>query len=372
MAVKCQTIIEVMEQLAPKSLAEQWDNVGLQIGHPRADIQKVLVSLDLTEEVIQEAIAHGANMIITHHPFIFQPLKHIRWDLPTGRLIKELIQHEIVLYAAHTNLDIAQQGLNDMLAQKLSLQNIEILSQTGQEKLYKIVVFVPKGHEEQIRDVLSNKGAGWIGNYSHCTFQTPGTGTFKPLEGTNPFIGNIGKIEYTQEYRLETIVPQSDLSKVIKAMIKAHPYEEVAYDIYPLENQGKVFGIGRIGNLQQPISYEDFLQSIKNILNINRLRLSGPIPSSIKRVALCTGSGAQFMHQAARQGGDVYITGDVKYHEAQQAKDLGICLIDAGHFATEVIVIEGLKNYLDAAFIRDKRDVQVISSKVNKDFFEWK
>lgn len=372
MGLKCQSIIEKIEQLAPKKLAYDWDNVGLQIGDPRENIKKILISLDLTEEVIQEAIENKINMIVTHHPFIFKPLKQIRFDQPSGKLIKIMIENKINLYVAHTNLDIANQGLNDMLAEKLSLENIEVLSQREEEKLYKIAVYVPKGYEEELRNVLGNKGAGYIGNYSHCTFQLSGTGTFKPLEGTKPFIGNIGQIEYVDEYRLETIVSQSNLSKVVKAMIKAHPYEEVAYDIYPLENKGKSFGIGRVGYLATPIAYEDFLLKVKKELSIEYLRTAGPKALSIQKVALCTGSGAEFMYQAKRKGADIYITGDIKYHEAQMAKDLDLSLIDAGHFATEIIMIEGLKKYLDQAFQKDKNDVEVMMSKMNKDFFQWK
>ncbi len=363
--------MSIIEKLAPKTLAEDWDNVGLQVGDPRADIKKILVSLDLTEEVLQEAIKEKANMIITHHPFIFKSLKNIRMDLSTGNLIKQLIQKEINLYAAHTNLDITENGLNDMLAEKLSLQHIEVLSTMGQEKLFKIVVFVPKGHEDQIKDVMGKQGAGWIGNYSHCTFQAPGTGTFKPLEGTNPFIGSMGKIEKVEESRVETIVTQKILSKTLNAIIKAHPYEEVAYDIYPLENQGKVYGLGRIGIYEQPMAYDEFLNLLKAILNIEHLRTAGAKKESIKKVALCTGSGAEYIHRAAMLGVDVFITGDLKYHEAQQAKSLGISVIDAGHFATEIIVMEGLKRYLDKELTKAKKNIEVITSKVNKDFIQW-
>jgi dinuclear metal center YbgI/SA1388 family protein len=371
MSIKCQTIMDKLEQLAPKRLAEDWDNVGLQIGDPRADIKKVLVSLDLTKEVVQEAIDYKANMIITHHPLIFKPLRQIRFDLSSGEIIKNLIKNDINVYTAHTNLDKAENGLNDMLAEKLFLKDLEILSPTDKDMLYKIVIFVPKGYEDKIKNIMGNIGAGWIGNYSHCTFQMSGTGTFKPLEGTNAFIGNIGKVEQVEENRIETIVKQRDLSKTIKAVVKAHPYEEVSYDIYPLENKGKLYGLGRIGILDKSLSYSDFLGSIKSSLNLQYLKIAGAKKDYIKKVALCTGSGSEFIHKAAMLGVDAYITGDIKYHEAQQAKDLNILVVDASHFATEVIVMDGLKKYLDDEFSKDKRNIEVVVSKVNSDFIEW-
>ncbi|WP_213818416.1 Nif3-like dinuclear metal center hexameric protein [Garciella nitratireducens] len=371
MSIKCQNVMNIIEKLAPKILAEDWDNVGLQVGDPRADIEKILICLDLTEEVLKEAIQEKANMIITHHPFIFKPLKNIRMDLSSGNIIKQLIKKEINLYTAHTNLDIAENGLNDMLAEKLSLKYIETLFPIRQEKLFKIVVFVPKGYEDKIRDAMGKQGAGWIGNYSNCTFQTLGTGTFKPLNGTNPFIGSMGKIEKVEEVRIETIVTQKNIFKTLNAIIKVHPYEEVAYDIYPLENQGKKYGLGRIGEYEQFISYEEFLSILKSTLKIKHLRIAGVRKEFIKKVALCTGSGAEYMNRAAMLGADIFITGDLKYHEAQQAKNLNMTVIDAGHFATESIVMEGLKKYLDKEFIGMKKNIDIIVSKVNRDFIQW-
>ena len=310
-------------------------------------------------------------MIITHHPFIFKPLKHIRIDLPTGEIISKIIKNNLHIYVAHTNLDKAQNGLNDMLAERLSLRNLKILAPTDQEHLYKIVVFVPKGYEDKIKTIIGNIGAGCIGNYSHCTFQMAGIGTFKPLKNTNPFIGSVGKVAQVEEQRIETIVTKKDLSKTLKAIIKAHPYEEVAYDIYPLENIGTSYGLGRIGELDESLSYNDFLDKIKKTLSLQYLKIAGIKKESIKKVALCTGSGSEFMHKASIQGADAYITGDLKYHEAQQAKNLGILVVDASHFATEIIVMDGLKKYLDEEFSKDKREMQVVVSKVNSDFIEW-
>lgn len=363
--MKCKEIMDIMEKLAPRELAESWDNVGLQIGDMEDGIKKILVTLDVTEEVVDEAIEKDIDMIISHHPFIFKPINNIIVGDPKGRIIKKLIKNDINLYVSHTNIDIAENGLNDMLAKKLNLENISILSPSQKEKFYKIAVFVPLGHEDKVRAALGNAEAGWIGNYSHCTFQTKGIGTFKPLEGANPFIGQVDEIEKVDEYRIETIVSQGNLSNTIKKMKEAHPYEEVAYDVYPMELEGKVSGLGRIGELENPKEYEDFINDIKDILEVDNIRMAGIKKDKIKKVGLCTGSGAEFMADASKAGADLYITGDVKYHEAQMAEELDILLIDAGHFSTEIIFIDGVKEYLD-----DKlSNIDIIKSQVNEDVF---
>lgn len=365
--MKCKEIIGIMEKIAPEELAESWDNVGLQIGNKEDDIKRVLVTLDITEQVVDEAIEGNIDMIISHHPFIFKPISSITMNDSKGKLINKLIKNDINLYVSHTNMDIADDGLNDMLAKKLQLKNIKVLSPTTSEKLYKIAVFVPEGYEDDVRAALGNSEAGWIGNYSHCTFQTKGTGTFKPLEGASPFIGKIDDIEKVDEYRIETIVTQRNLSNAINKMIEAHPYEEVAYDIYPLEIEGKVSGLGRIGELENPMESETFINSLKTILNIDIIRVAGIKKDKIKKVGLCTGSGIEFMKDAAKAGADVYISGDVKYHEAQMAEDLNILLIDAGHYSTEMIFIEGVKAYLDKEI--GVENIEVINSQVNEDVF---
>lgn len=371
MSIKCQTIIEIIERLAPKSLAEEWDNIGLQIGDPEVEVEKILISLDLTEEVVEEAIDNKVDMIVTHHPFIFKPLKSIRTDLASGKLIKKIIKNDINLYTAHTNLDKAKNGLNDMLSKKIRLKKVELLLPTDKEMLFKIVVFIPKGFEHKIRGAIGDAGAGWIGNYSHCTFSTLGIGTFKPLEGSNSFIGEKGKIEKVEEYRMETIVTEENLAKTIKAITSSHPYEEVAYDIYPLKNTGYSYGLGRIGKLDKVLSYNDFIGVIKELLNLSYIRVGGVKKEYISKVALCTGSGGELIHRAALLGADAFITGDIKYHDAQFAKELNILVVDAGHFATEIIIMEELKNYLNKEITILNKDIKIITSKTNKDFIEW-
>ena len=223
MPIKCGDLIKVMENLAHPKHAEKWDKIGLQIGDPDSMIKKVMVSLDATLPVIEEGIREKIDLIIVHHTPLFNPLETIRWDQPRGKLIKKLVESNINLYCAHTNLDSVRGGVNDILAEKLELKDIQVLTTGWQEEYYKIVVFVPQGYEDQVRSAMGRQGAGHIGNYSDCTYQVFGTGTFRPLEGTNPFIGETGRLEKAEEYRIETIVPQEKLEGVLKAMVEAHP-----------------------------------------------------------------------------------------------------------------------------------------------------
>lgn len=367
MAEKVQRIINILNQIAPPRLAEKWDNVGLIIGDYSAEVDKVMVALDVTEAVLDEAILQGVQLIIAHHPMIFSELKTIRADQPVGRLILKAIQNGVNIFAAHTNLDIADGGINDLLAKRLGLSEVKPLAVTSTETLYKIVVFVPAGYEEDVRNALGDAGAGWIGNYSHCTFQTVGSGTFKPLAGTQPFIGHEGELEKVKEVRLETIVTAGKLNRALKAMLKIHPYEEVAYDLYPLANEGETLGLGRIGYLAEPTLYREVIARVKDALNIPYLHYAGNLERAIKKVALCSGSGASFIQKAAFQGADLYITGDVKFHEAQLAESLNLALIDAGHYNTEIIVVQYLFDLLVAEKTKESLAFELVQTSVKTD-----
>ncbi|AZR73123.1 Nif3-like dinuclear metal center hexameric protein [Anoxybacter fermentans] len=360
MAEKVQRIVDIINRIAPPHLAESWDNVGLLVGDYSAEVDKVMVTLDVTEEVLDNAIEQDVKLIIAHHPMIFSEIKSIRADQPIGRLIIKAIQNGVNIFAAHTNLDIASGGINDLLAEKLELVEVKPLSVSSTDNLYKIVVYIPAGHEEEIRNALCEAGAGWIGKYSHCTFQASGTGTFKPLEGTNPFIGRKGELEKVKEVRLETIVPESRLNRAIKAMLKCHPYEEVAYDIYPLKNKGEKFGPGRIGYLPEPIPYREIIEKIKQNLNLPYLRYLGDLDRIIHKVALCGGSGASLIHKAAFQGADLYLTGDIKHHDARLAESLGLALIDAGHYWTEVVCVAYLYNVLKEEIDKESLSIELV------------
>lgn len=370
MPVSCQTVISILEKFAPRQSAEEWDSgIGLQIGDPRQKIKSIFLSLDLDMRVLQEAKAAKAEMLVVHHTPFFKPLKNLRSDLPNGRLITEIIKNGMALYTLHTNLDAVSGGVNDVLAAKLKLQDVAILSPGSKQKLYKLVVYTPLEYNEQVRQALSKAGAGWIGNYSDCSFQVKGTGAFKPQEGTDPFIGTIGKLERVEEIRLETIVYEQKLSSVVKAMIKAHPYEEVAYDVYLLANEAVTAGLGRIGQLAEPVTLEKFITIVKENLAIDTLRYCGEKEKMIRKVAVCGGSGMYYWQQALFAGADVLLTADIKYHDAQDAIANGLALVDAGHFATEQPVMPVLADILENGLHR--KDVVLTISKTCTDPFNY-
>ncbi len=364
-------IAAYMEELAPLSFAESWDNVGLQVGAPDREVRRILVALELTTGVVEEAEQAQVNLVVTHHPAIFKPLKALRFDTAAGQRLERLVRAGIGLYAAHTNLDQAPGGTNDTLAAAAGLKEHEVLMKAGEERYLKLVVFVPKGYEDAVRDAMARAGAGHIGNYSHCTFQTPGTGTFLPLEGTNPFLGEQGKLEYADELRLETILPESIAGRVVRAMMEVHPYEEVAYDLYPLANPGRVRGHGRIGRLQQATTLGVLAGRLKEALGIEHLRVVGDLARKVETVAVSAGAGSMVIPHAARRGAQVLITGDVKYHEAQDALDAGLCLIDVGHYASEQIVVRPLAAYLRRRLEQDGLSVEVLEAQAGKDPFRF-
>lgn len=359
-------IFREIETWAPKQLAYDWDHVGLQVGSHQQKVKKVLISLDVLESVVDEAIELGVNLIIAHHPLLFKPLKKIDVNTPQGRTIAKLIKHEISVYAAHTNLDIAEGGVNDLLCQKLQIKTTDHVVPVTEERLYKLKVFVPLDHAREVRDAISQAGAGHIGNYSHCTFQTKGQGTFKPLQGTNPYIGKIDEVEYVDEYKIETIVQESILAKVIQAMIEAHPYEEVAYDIFPLHQIGKSYGLGRIGQLPNQMTVEQLALQVKQVFSLDHVRVIGKHDKNINQVAVIGGSGEKYIHAAKMKGADVLITGDMTFHQAQIAKDIGLVVIDAGHYIEEVMK-EAMQAKLASTF--SNHSVEFIISKVNTNPF---
>ena len=358
--MKLNDLIKQIEKKYPLSLAYDWDNVGLLVGDFESEIKKVLVTLEANENVIDEAIENNVDLIVTHHPFIFKKINKINTKDLKGRLIHKLIKNDIALYSMHTNFDIAFDGLNDYFMEIMGFKNTKILDVTNSQTLYKLAVYVPKTHELVLREALGEAGAGYIGNYSHCTFNTPGIGTFKPDENTNPFIGTVGQIEEVEEVKIETIVPQSILQKTIDKMIKVHPYEEVAYDIYKLENKGESVGLGRYASLDVQTNLQALCEKIKLKLNMNHIRVVGDLNTKIKKVAVVTGAGSDMVRLAKSKNCDVIITGDVKYHEAQDALDMGMTIVDCGHFDTEDIFKDVMKRFLDSV-----EGVEIIRSEIN-------
>lgn len=369
MPVKCRDIISIIDNMAPPYLASKWDNVGLLVGDEDALISSVLVTLDVNNNVIDEAIEQGINLIITHHPFIFSPIKSVNVKNFKERMIHKIISNNINIFSAHTNLDAAQYGINDFLAQKLGLSNVSVLEKTYENKMYKIAVFVPRGYEDIVCEAMTNAGGGHIGNYSRCTFNTKGTGTFMPLDGSKPFIGKIGAVEHVNEVKIETIADSNRVWGIVEAMLKVHPYEEAAYDVYPLVNNAIVFGFGRTGYLASSMSLKELCSKVKSILNIEYVNAVGMLDREIKKVAVCSGSGADFIYRAYTSGCDVYITGDIKYHDACDARDMGIALIDAGHFASENIFMGQLYDYLKEQMNMSGFDTNIALSSKNTNPF---
>jgi dinuclear metal center YbgI/SA1388 family protein len=360
--VKCQTIAGILDELAPKRLAESWDNVGLLVGDGKQKINRVMVCLDVPEWVIEEAVSKDVDMIISHHPMIFNGIKRINADTATGRKLIALIKNNISLYCLHTNFDIVAGGLNDIFARDLGFLNSTVIEETYREKLLKLVVYVPSGHEEDVIGAMCDAGAGYIGKYSSCTFRTSGIGTFEPQEGSKPFIGTQGSLERVEESRVETIVPEKLMNKVVKGMLKAHPYEEAAYDIYETRNEGKVMGLGRIAELETETTLSIFADNVKTILGADNVRFAGDPNRVIKKVALLNGSGNKFINAARFAGADVLVTGDTQYHGVLDALELGLCVIDAGHYATEKIMMKYIAEFLRNKFQELKLDVDVVES----------
>ncbi|CEN78073.1 Nif3-like dinuclear metal center hexameric protein [Paraclostridium sordellii] len=363
--MKLKSLIKQIEKKYPLNLAYDWDNVGLLVGDYENEVNKIMVALEANEKVVNEAIEKEIDLIITHHPFIFSKMKKVTTQDLKGKLIHKLIKNNISIYSMHTNFDIAFDGLNDYFVELLNLKDAKILEKTNSEVLYKLAVYVPKTHLDKVRSALGNADAGHLGNYKECSFSIEGEGRFKPCEGANPYIGEEGALESVNEVKIETIVPQKNLGGVINAMIKSHPYEEVAYDLYKLENKGEAVGLGRYGKLEEKITFKDLGMILKEKLDIKYIRVVGNLEDEISKVAIVTGSGADMVKKAFKYGCDVLITGDMKYHDAQDTLDMGMKVIDCGHFDTEKVFADIMFKYLDENF-----DIDIIKSDVNLNPFD--
>ncbi len=343
---KVSDVVGIINKISPFRYAEEWDNVGLQVGDPTAPAERIMVALDPGRDTVDAAVANDCHLLLTHHPLIFTPLKKISVTDPTGNLVTLAIRHALTIVSLHTNFDIAAGGVNDLLAERLGIGSCQPLKMTGAEELVKLSVFVPQGNEEQVLDALF-RFSGVIGNYRDCSFRTDGIGTFTPQAGARPFIGEVGKREEVRESRIEVLVRGTDVAAVVKALGKAHPYEEPAFDLYPLLNKGAERGLGRIGELPAATTLGEFTAFVKERLGPQGVRFVGDASRRVKKVALCGGSGASLLRTAQYQGADVLVTGDVKYHEAREAEALGLALVDAGHFATERVMVQGLTARLE-------------------------
>lgn len=369
METTVKAIIQLFEKWVPKDYAESWDNVGLQLGDLEQSVQNLLITLDVTDEIVEEAIEHQVQLIIAHHPLLFKGLKQIDVNDSKGRIIQKLLKNNISVYAAHTNLDMVNGGVNDLLADKLCLKNRQVLVPSITDKLYKFMVYVPKSHANVVKEAIGKAGAGHIGNYSHCTFETAGMGAFKPLEGTNPFLGKKGKIEEVEEIKIETIVKEKQLSKIIEMAKQSHPYEEMAYDVFPLNNSTETLGLGRIGLVEKEMTLKEYLSFVKDALDVPFVRFVGDENKIVRSVAVLGGSGKGYIINAIKMGADVYITGDLSFHDAQDAEQAGICLIDPGHHV-ERVMKDGVKCYFDHHQKELPTPVNIITSTISTEPFK--
>ena len=350
-------LTKYLEDWAPPGAAWEKDNVGLQVGSGGQKIKNIMLCLELNEQVIKQAIQKKCNFIFTHHPLIFQPLK--RLDIQNdskAKLIHQLIKNNITLYSAHTNLDFTKDGVSFQLAKALKLNDIRFLD-NEEANQFKVAVFVPSDNLGKVSEAVFNAGAGIIGEYENCSFRLKGQGTFKGSAKTNPAVGRKNNLEIVDEVRLEFLVNSWNLRKVIPALLKAHPYEEPAYDIYPLKNKNVNYGYGAIGEFAKPLSIKEFFTYIKRNLNLHSFRYCEGSSQTIKNVAVCGGSGSDLIGQAIAHKADAFITADIKYHPFQDAAGK-ILLIDAGHYETEIVVLGAVQDKL-VKFLSDEREIKV-------------
>jgi len=341
-------LVKFFDQIAPFSSQESYDNSGLIVGDPASEVNGCLICLDSTEEIIDEAILLGVNTIIAHHPILFKGIKSITGKNYVERSLIKAIKNDIAIIAIHTNLDNYRFGVNHKIGDILGLMNMKILAPSA-GKLNKLVVFVPQNHLQSVSEAMFKAGAGHIGDYAECSFQQKGIGTFKPLDGSTPFSGAIGKRSEDEEVKLETVCTIHNARQVIRAMKAAHPYEEVAYDCYPLNNENQHEGAGMIGELTEPVETTTFLKQLKNDFNSPCIRHTAIHKKYIQRIAFCGGSGSFLLKKAIQEKADIYITGDFKYHEFFDAEQQ-IIIADIGHYESEQFTKDLIRDVLKKNF----------------------
>jgi dinuclear metal center YbgI/SA1388 family protein len=346
--MKLKELTSFLESAIPLSFQEGYDNSGLQVGLPGKEIKSALITLDITEEVIDEADHTGCDVIISHHPLIFTGIKKLTGKTVTERMLLKAIKHDIAIYSAHTNLDVMDNGVSRKMAEKLNLKNIRVLSPL-KNRLCKLVTFIPEDHLDKVRDVIFEAGAGIIGNYDMCSFSTQGTGSFRGGDSTHPFVGKKSEIHFEKEVRFETILFSHIKNRVISALLGAHPYEEVAYDIYPLENENIEIGLGCTGDLPEPVGEKEFLKSLSSLFSSEGIRYSKLKGNRITKVALCGGSGGALLDDAIASGANAFVTADIKYHSYFEAGNR-LLVIDIGHYESEKFSVEILYDLIIKKF----------------------
>ena len=330
--MKLKQIIEILESKAPLSLQESYDNAGLITGNEEMNITGALICLDSTEEVIAEAIRQKCNLVIAHHPIVFSGLKKINGKNYVERTIIKAIKNDVAIYAIHTNLDNVSSGVNAKICEKLGLVNTQILSASN--NLRKLVTYVPASHLETVRNSVFAAGGGAIGNYDECSFAVPGEGTFRANSGANPYAGTIGERHTADEKRLEFIIELHNEKSILSAMKSAHPYEEVAFEVYPLANQNQFIGSGMYGELKELMDFSNFMRHLKSTMLTNCIRYTKQVSAQVKKVAVCGGAGSFLLPRAMAVNADIFITSDFKYHQFFDA-DNKIVIADIGHYESE-------------------------------------
>lgn len=341
-------ITSYLESIAPKAYQEGYDNSGLIVGDSAKEVEQVLVSLDVTEPVIDEAVEKGCGLVIGHHPIVFGGLKQLNGKNYVERTVIKALKNDIAIYAIHTNLDNVTPGVNAEIARRIGVSAPRILA-PKKELLCKLVVFVPHEHAEEVRRALFSSGAGRIGGYDECSFNSEGKGTFRAGEGTDPHVGQKGQRHTEPETRIEVIMPRTVQNKVVRAMTAVHPYEEVAYDVFPLLNEYQEVGAGMIGDLPEPMDTHEFLKGLKSKLNTACIRHTKILSPTVRRIAFCGGSGSFLLGAAKAAGADVFITGDYKYHQFFDAEE-DLVIADVGHYESEQFTKDLIKELLMQKF----------------------
>ncbi len=353
-------ILKYFENWAPAGAAWEKDNVGLLIGSENEIVNKIFLTLELNEAALQSAIKNKCNLIITHHPLIFHAINKLNFDRSIkNRLIRTLIRNNIALFSAHTNLDFTRDGVSFTLAEKLGLKEIEFLLNQDSNQ-YKVTVFVPQDYVDKLSQALFDAGAGVIGDYEKCSFKLKGIGTFQGNESTNPFLGSRQSFEQAEEIRLEVLVNQWNLKKVIGALLKNHPYEEPAYDVYPLKNSNVNYGAGATGILPTPMRQAEFLDYVSRKINSKNIRYCNGKRGKIKKVAVCGGSCSNMLNRALAIEADAFITADVSYHTFEEARGR-ILLVDAGHYETEIHVVEKIRKRLSEFLKETNENIEIVT-----------
>jgi dinuclear metal center YbgI/SA1388 family protein len=358
-------IVEYLDQFAPSHLAAEWDNVGLLLGDRSGPAERIMTCLTVIPEVAREAVVSDVQLIVTHHPIFFRPIQRLTTDTPEGRMLLSLIEGRVAVYSAHTAFDNTAGGINDSLAQRLGLVEIVPLRRREAIPQFKVVVFVPEADLARVSDAMFQAGAGHIGEYSQCSFRLAGAGTFFGSDAANPTVGQKGRREEVSEWRLEVLCPESSLPAVIAAMRQAHSYEEPAYDVYPL--RPGAFGEGRLGRLSAGVALEKLAKKAQEVLKAGPVQIIGDPNRSVERVALACGAGGEFLMDAVAAKADVFLTGEVRFHDFLAAQAHGLSLMLPGHYATERFGIEEVAERLQKLF----PETQVWPSKSETDPVRW-